>query len=1391
MKYYGWEVVRLFISSTFRDFHAERDYLVKYVFPLVREWCLPWRLNVVELDLRWGVTEAEAENGKVLELCLKGIDQSRPFFICLLGERYGWIPNSEDIDTETTILYPDVLNNLDHSVTHLEVLHAVLNPLNPKTAPVPHALFYFRDGESMDKAKDYSYWSDAEKNTFDSTFFDEENKDKAEALKNDIRAKVDPNHTSTYHPQFDPELDNPEDKELKGRITKESLKEFGKKVAEDIISILETEYADRITALKESKDDYSLNNIIANELGFHDSFALNRTKFFVGRRDIIHSLGEYINGNNRKILGLFGGTGSGKSTLLAHFYRLLVYHGYSEFYGYEENAFADLDITVAHFVGASRQSTSLYDTLARLVLSIDSEATIPVDLYLLQQTFLQVLEQSSSTILIILDAINQMEETGDAHSLWWLPKTLPHNVKIIVSTLEGQCADALRTIGVESLDVGPLNKDEQQKMVRELPSVYAKTLDDELVDKIISKKTAVNPLYLQAAIGELRVFGSFELLPQYIENLPDDQIELFEFMLDRIELENEKSKSAIKRLFCSLACARQGLTEKEINTMMFAEGEEDQYLVVLRQMRDYLLERGDTIGYFHDTLGTAVKKKYHIEGNDEKVFHSGMADFFEAMPWFDAGVPSRRKCYELAYHYFKAGRQEELSSLVCDYDWMNATLLSLGVQEIFKTFDWIERENFSPDIKLLSNFFRLSSFSLLKEPRQLASQIWGRLDKNFSPIMEAILQKAEMSMSALWLRPMSTCLIHPDGALISELGGSLARISAVALSQDGAKAYALSNDDTLYIWDTDTAAILRSLGGFPFSSHHGYQYDTMKHHLMISADATMAAINDRHIANEPSYVFWDLKNERRVSYSSIKEEYEKLLKVYDGNAEEASPKFYKGDFCLSPDGKILMNISSESFRYPGGKVRTERIIRIFDLENDVMINRINLEAKLREKGIYDLKQHLDPSVFDGEYAAIGSDKAVEIILNTRSGEIEGTIEMAKGIQNRFACVSSLGLIVRLEGNKMHLHNLQGEFLETLAEYGAKFAEICYSVSPSGEMAVCLPSVIEVWNLAERKLMRKVATKLGSQLAVALSSDGRYAITGDLGSMVHVWDTNINEETDEDAKFYRIRYLLPISDDIVAALSDKDITVWDVRQQRLLHKASVETFFRGLKGTTNSIRAIGLTADGEKIIGHDVVRHRYIAADIEKREQSAKLHGKNNPIFLFDLKKGRLKKGLSVKKLKKNDQLIALPPQNSTVENIVKAVQDNPELSEYTMLYDLLISPDESFFITVLGNFYHDKHQDIRLWDMKTMAPIRKLEGHTMRVEASELSPCGKYAYTASADKSLCVWRLSDGVCIYRFYHDQPLERVAVTPDGSTMIASDRMGKILFLKIENMQPTDVH
>jgi hypothetical protein len=69
----------VFISSTLRDLHAERDHLVKVVFPELRERLECHRVHFIDVDLRWGVTQEQVENDKVLDVCLNVIDECRPF----------------------------------------------------------------------------------------------------------------------------------------------------------------------------------------------------------------------------------------------------------------------------------------------------------------------------------------------------------------------------------------------------------------------------------------------------------------------------------------------------------------------------------------------------------------------------------------------------------------------------------------------------------------------------------------------------------------------------------------------------------------------------------------------------------------------------------------------------------------------------------------------------------------------------------------------------------------------------------------------------------------------------------------------------------------------------------------------------------------------------------------------------------------------------------------------------------------------------------------------------------------------------------------------------------------------------------------------------------------
>ena len=129
--------IRVFISSTFHDMHGERDELARFVFPWLRKLGEGHGVHLDRVDLRWGI----AKEQPVLRVCLGEIKRCHPYFVGILGERYGWVPS--EVPKDLIEAEPWLKEHLQEgkSVTELEILHGVLN--DPRMAT--HAFFYFRN----------------------------------------------------------------------------------------------------------------------------------------------------------------------------------------------------------------------------------------------------------------------------------------------------------------------------------------------------------------------------------------------------------------------------------------------------------------------------------------------------------------------------------------------------------------------------------------------------------------------------------------------------------------------------------------------------------------------------------------------------------------------------------------------------------------------------------------------------------------------------------------------------------------------------------------------------------------------------------------------------------------------------------------------------------------------------------------------------------------------------------------------------------------------------------------------------------------------------------------------------------------------------------------------
>lgn len=113
---------RLFISSTFSDFQVEREILQTKVFPDIKEYCSTKGYTFQPIDLRWGVSNEAQLDQKALEMCINEVQSCKrhdyPNFLIMLGNRYGWIPLPNIIETNE---FETILKNQD-SQENIEIL---------------------------------------------------------------------------------------------------------------------------------------------------------------------------------------------------------------------------------------------------------------------------------------------------------------------------------------------------------------------------------------------------------------------------------------------------------------------------------------------------------------------------------------------------------------------------------------------------------------------------------------------------------------------------------------------------------------------------------------------------------------------------------------------------------------------------------------------------------------------------------------------------------------------------------------------------------------------------------------------------------------------------------------------------------------------------------------------------------------------------------------------------------------------------------------------------------------------------------------------------------------------------------------------------------------------
>ena len=609
----GSTVIRVFLSSTFVDFQEERSLLVKQVFPSLRRRARSRGVEIVDVDLRWGVTADQTERGETLPLCLAEIDRCRPYFISLLGERYGWVPPADPTYYKPALLerQPWLKERMGGaSLTELEILHGVLR--NPEMAG--HAFFYLRDPAYAQAQPEPGWVAD-----------NLQERQRLSALKEEVRRSGFPVSEGLTAPQA-----------------------IAERIEADLWAVIEREHPEQ-----EPQDP------LQQEQQRHSDYRRARTGLYLGGETAITQLESWIEEGEQRIL-ITGESGAGKSALIANW---LEAHQKS----------APQDLVHAHHLGCTNDASAVRPLLGRLIdtaslllleeKQIADPLKVPQDWWELVAEVAETLrslgrwcEQQGRRWVWVLDGLDRLDP-DDQKALPWLPKQLPAGIVVIASALACQASEILDKRGYIRLTIRPLGRVHQEKLIQRYLTRYNKELDGGLLQLILDHPLAGSPLFLKVLLEELRQCGRHDTLQQQlafylISQSVDD---LYERVLER--LENDGSGVAVNKVMTALWASRAGLTEPEL--LAITDLKHLQWAPIDLALEKAFGRNGNRLVFDHDYLRIAVQDRYLPTDEERRQAHSVLADWYGVQSKWDD-----RKAEELPWQLQEAGRTNDLRTLL-------------------------------------------------------------------------------------------------------------------------------------------------------------------------------------------------------------------------------------------------------------------------------------------------------------------------------------------------------------------------------------------------------------------------------------------------------------------------------------------------------------------------------------------------------------------------------------------------------------------------------------------------------------------------------------------------------------------------------------------------------
>lgn len=386
----SWKTYSVFVSSTFSDMQAERDYLRTQLLPEVNDILREYAIKLRLIDLRWGINTLESDEctveEKVLQVCLNEIKRSRPFFLGLLGDRYGWIPPHDKM-RQMSVDY------LDKSITDIEITNGFL-----EKNQVLGAWFMERDSTCYDAMNETTLERFTDKLDIDAEFKKEKLKSLKETVKTHLSQSGRLHCYGTYSPKWNGE-------------TFVGLEQFGntlkKMIVNDILALNQSEYDDTPFIDEQRMQDGFINTM--EEIHYTQE-RYNET--------LLPKLQEVLG-----VCSIVGTPGSGKSHAYYHLYKYFL---------------AKSNFVLYHSTDNGQNSRDVHQMLERWIYLLEQDEGIAHlevtgSKSTIVQRFIQLMYQVAQRkpLVLLIDGVEKFYEAPEGEYLNFFPRRLNKNLKLI------------------------------------------------------------------------------------------------------------------------------------------------------------------------------------------------------------------------------------------------------------------------------------------------------------------------------------------------------------------------------------------------------------------------------------------------------------------------------------------------------------------------------------------------------------------------------------------------------------------------------------------------------------------------------------------------------------------------------------------------------------------------------------------------------------------------------------------------------------------------------------------------------------------------------------------------------------------------------------------------